>query len=100
MSNNVSNFDETVYNEAINDFLDGNGSGIPDTNHCEYLMKYNKAINNKILKSLEKNKKSISIMPYGENIMFAEDATYSGPYTRNMYVEKDGHRMEVYFDRN
>tara|TARA_B100001250_G_C19273619_1_gene560200 strand:+ start:230 stop:391 length:162 start_codon:yes stop_codon:yes gene_type:complete len=53
----MSNFNETVYNEAINDFLYGKGSGIPDTNHCEYLMKYNKAINNKILKSLEKNKK-------------------------------------------
>ena len=91
---------EELYNNAVIDFLEGKGEGLPKTNHCEYLIRYNKEINNFVMKSLKKKIRSISIMPYGDSIFFAENPIHTGSCTTTMDITTSDHKMLIHFDRN
>ena len=93
-------FSQEDYNCAVSDFLEGNGEGLPGVKTCKVLMHFHKGINNKIKNSLEEKLDSISVMPYGDKVIFAENPVYQGPFTTSMYIESNGHRMDVHFDRN
>ena len=93
-------FIQEDYDEAVKDFLDGNGKGMPSTKVCERLMRFNKEINDKILNSLEKKLNSISVMPYGKDIMFVDEPKTNGFYTTSMTITKDTHTLTVHFERN
>ena len=91
---------EKQYNIAIDDFMYGTSLGKLSPKNCELLMKYNKNIRNCLNKSFIKKLDSISIMPYGTDIIIAENPSYIGPYSQEMYMANKDHKMTIYFDRN
>ena len=93
-------FLQEEYDEAVEDFLEGKGKGMPSTKVCERLMRFNKEINDKILDSLTKKLNSISVMPYGKKIIFVDEPKVHGFYTTTMTITKDTHTLNVHFDRN
>ena len=88
------------YNIAVDDFINGNGEGIPKPHICKILMRHNKNICEYINKAFIKKIKAITVMPYGEDIIFAENPIYNGRYTQSMWISTKDHKMIVYFDRN
>ena len=93
-------FSQEEYDEAVKDFLDGEGKGMPSVKVCERLMRFNKDINSKILKSINIKLNSISIMPSGNEIIFVDEPKFNGFYTTSMTITKDTHTLTVNFDRN
>ena len=91
---------EKQYNIAIDDFMYGTNFGKLSPKNCELLMRYNENIRNCLNKSLKKKLDSISIMPYGKDIIIAENPSYIGPYSQEMYMINKDHKMIIYFDRN
>ena len=93
-------FSKDKYDNAVNDFINGNGTGCPSKEVCEILMRFDKSIQEECLKAVKNNLTSISIMPYGESIMIAKNPVYKGPYTTTMNITLDSHTTLVHFDRN
>lgn len=93
---------EDSLENAIDDFIRGNGKGIPSEHTCDILVNNFKPINNLIKKSLEKKLKKISIMPYGDSLQCWENPVYVGNLSRSIHIldENGNSNMEVIFDRN
>ena len=93
-------FSKTKYDEAFTDFMEGKGNGCPSVEVCEILMRYNPQVNKACLDAVKNKKHSISIMPYGDSIVIANDPVYKGPFTTTMDITLDSHKTLVHFDRN
>lgn len=93
---------EDCLENAIYDFVKGNGKGIPSEQICEILINKFKPINDFVKDSLKKKIKKISIMPYGDNLQYWENSIYEGVLSRKVHIlDKDGNSvLEVVFDRN
>jgi hypothetical protein len=89
-----------LYKEAYSDFVKGEGRDLPTTEHCTALMLHCKSINEAIDEALTNKKKTLSIMPYGDNLAFVHDASFVGHCTTTIPVSRDGHELLVHFDRN
>jgi hypothetical protein len=96
----VKNEKNTDYNNAVDDFINGNGKGIPKSHICEILMQYDKNISEYINQAFKKKLKAISVMPYGECVVFAENPVCYGRCTQSMWISTKDHKMMIYFDRN
>ena len=104
---NMENKHEVINKElqdAIEDFINGKGgSERPKYEHCHTLINYYKPINDKIVECFKREIECISIMPYGEEIIFAINPMpiCIGNLTTVIKVENScGKSMNVYFDRN
>ena len=90
--------------EAIEDFVNGKGPNErPNPEHCRLLINYYKPLNDKIVNYFKQNIKSISVMPYGDEIIFAVNPLpiCIGSLTTVIRVtNKEGKSMDIYFDRN
>ena len=93
---------EDCLENAIYDFVKGNGKGIPSEQICEILINKFKPINDFVKDSLKKKIKKISIMTYGDNLQYWENSIYEGVLSRKVHIlDKDGNSvLEVVFDRN
>jgi len=89
-----------IYKKAYNDFILGEGNGKLSVEYCEILIKHNEIIGKQIMKFLNLKKKSVSVLPYGDQIQFVIDPVFFGYYTTSVEVKNDTHSMIVYFDRN
>ena len=91
---------QAKFDEAVNDFLIGNGKGLPDHKHCEILIHHHEVINKLITDAFNKKLKVIYIIPYGDSILLLENTILRGYYTTNMLIETEEHKMNIYFVRN
>ena len=89
-----------MYKQAVIDFLEGEGRGVPKSEHCKLLATQHKDIREFIAESMNNKVASISIMPYDNTILYVKNPVHLGCFTTTLYVSSNDHTMLIHFDRN
>ena len=89
-------------NNAINDFILGNGKDIPNQKVCEILINSHPIVNKFISDAINNKIKKISIMPYGNELHCYNNPIFSGTCSRTLPILDSNNEtiLEVTFDRN
>lgn len=67
---------------------------------CEVLIQYHPSISDTLKRYFRERLKSVSIMPYDDNIQFCKEPVYIGYNNIRMTMSNDNHTMAIIFDRN
>ena len=89
-------------NEAINDFILGNGKDIPKQKLCEILINNHPVVNKFVSNAINEEISKISIMPFGNEIHCYNNPIFSGNCSRIIPILNSNNEtiLEVVFDRN
>ena len=88
------------YEDAVNDFLYGNGSGEPSEEVCMKLIK-DSEFTNKIVKAIKEGKKSISFCSNNDGTMIiVYNPLYISSYSTCIVYCFSDKEINVWFDRN
>ena len=87
---------------AINDFVSGNGINVPSQEVCETLINEHPVINKFIEDAIEKKLHRISIMPYENTLQCWSNPEIYGSCSRTIPIIGSNNEtiLEVNFDRN
>lgn len=101
MKENISTI---TMDDAINDFVKGNGKGIPSDDVCLKLLN-SEIVMEPIKDALKQGVKKIGIMPYDNELIVVHNPIYIGycsmSYKLNFKLNNDEKQeIEVCFDRN
>lgn len=89
-----------MYKQAVTDFLEGEGRGVPNPEHCKILTTQHKDIREFIVESMDNKISSISIMPCDNMILYVKNPVHIGCFTTTLHISSDDHTMLIHFDRN
>lgn len=89
-------------NNAINDFILGNGKDIPNQKVCEFLINNHHIVNKFISDAINNKIEKISIMPYGNELHCYNNPIFSGTCSRTIPILDSNNKtiLDVIFDRN
>lgn len=93
----------SLLQEATEDFVQGKGGATyPNKDHCTVLIKQYDPISNAVKDALHSGCRSLSVMPYGDQLVIVKDPVYLGSFTTTVSVTdpKTGATLNVHFDRN
>jgi hypothetical protein len=101
---NTENNTNITMDDAINDFVKGNGTGMPSDEVCLKLLN-SEMVMKSIKDALNQGVKKIGIMPYDGRLIFVHNPVYIGycsmSYRLNFRTDDDKKQeIEVCFDRN
>ena len=101
---NTKNNSNITIDDAVNDFVKGNGTGIPSNEVCLTLLN-SEMVMEPIKDALNQGVKKIGIMPYDNELIVVHDPVYIGycsmSYRLNFKTDDDKKQeIEVCFDRN
>ena len=84
---------------ALKDFVGGEGTGIPSYEVCSALIS-SEDFNGLIVKAINKGVKKMAFQPFDESIVVVYEPIYTGPYTQSIQYKLDDKTIIVCFDRN
>ncbi len=89
-------------NEAINDFILGNGKGVPNQKVCETLINNHHVVNKFVSNAINEEISKISIMPFGNELHCYNNPIFLGNCSRIIPILNSNNEtiLEVVFDRN
>lgn len=89
-------------NNAIDDFVLGNGTNVPNQEVCEVLINEHPIINKFISDAIQNNLQNISIMPYGNTLQCWSNPVVYGSCSTTIPIRNSNSEtiLEVNFDRN
>lgn len=89
-------------NNAVNDFILGNGKDVPKQEVCELLINNHPTVNKFISNAINEKIGKISIMPYGKELHCYNNPIFAGNCSRTIPILNSNNEtiLEVIFDRN
>ena len=99
--NDISEQISPELHNAIEDFIEGKGTGIPSREVCVTLIRQYRPIGGKIAEHIYDPKvKSLSFMPYGSELIIAINPIFKGQESITLPISLNGSSIDVTFDRN
>ncbi len=103
-SNELNDISEEISPElknAIEDFIEGKGTGKPSREVCVTLIRQYTPIGGKIAEHIhDPEVKSLSFMPYGDDLITAINPTFIGHESITFPISLNESSIDVTFDRN
>ena len=99
--NDISEENSPELKNAIEDFIEGKGTGKPSREVCVTLIHQYTPIGGKIAEHIhDPEVKSLSFMPYGNELITAINPIFIGRESITLPISLNGSSIDVIFDRN